>query len=131
RRPALIAACGVGGALLIYQLAGPSVVARILTIEEYEKDRSATGRLEAWQAGFAMMQDRPLLGVGPDHFGRYSAIYNPRVREGLVAHNDFIQTAAETGVPSGMILLAIFGLAFYNLRRVRKLSARVRDAQWA
>ncbi len=131
RRPALIAVCGIGGALLMYQLAGPSVIARILTVEEYDKDQSATGRLEAWQAGFAMMQDHPLLGVGPDHFGRYSAIYNPRVPQGLVAHNDFIQTAAETGIASGVILIAIFTLAFYNLRRVRKVSSRLRDAQWA
>ena len=56
RRVDLIVLCGIVGAVLMYGLAGPSVIARMLTIEEYDKDASATGRIEAWKAGFAMMQ---------------------------------------------------------------------------
>ena len=131
RRVALIVGCGVLGAILIYRLAGSDVVSRVLTIPDYEQDTSATGRLEAWKAGFQMMQDHPLVGVGPDNFGRYSSLYNPRVREGLVAHNEFIQTAAESGILAGLILLAILAVAFHNLYRVRRATSPAGKTKWA
>ena len=114
----------------MYRLAGTDVVARVLTIEQYEQDESATGRLEAWNAGFQMMQEHPILGVGPDHFGRYSSLYNPRAREGIVSHNEFIQTAAESGIPAGLTLLAVIALAFHNLHRVREATSPTGNTRW-
>src|SRR5439155_23703997 len=110
---------------------GPDVIARVLTIRDYERDQSATGRLEAWKAGLAIMLDSPILGVGPDSFRHYSALYNPDAREGIVAHNEFIETAAESGIPAGLTLLAIIALAFHNLYRVRKLAAQAQNAEGA
>src|SRR5262245_51241217 len=40
RRIGLVVVCGILGTVLMYQLAGPSVIARVLTIEEYDKDES-------------------------------------------------------------------------------------------
>src|SRR5206468_835112 len=76
-----------------------------------------------WKAGFRMIQDNPIVGVGPDNFGRYSSLYNSEAREGVVSHNEFIQTAAESGIPAGLILLGIIALAFHNLSRVRRVTS--------
>jgi len=131
RRASLVVIFAIAGALMMYRLAGPEVVARVLTIGPYMEDKSAVGRLEAWKAGLAMMREHPMLGVGPGNFGRYSRAYNPDVSPGLVAHNEFIGTGAETGILSALVFLVIIGLIFRDLAWVRRTSWPVADTRWA
>lgn len=131
RRVALVLAGVLVGGLMMYQLAGPAVIARISTIEQYDEDGSAQSRLESWKAGFGMMSENPLLGVGPGNYGRFSRLYNPEVPEGLVAHNEFIEAAAESGILAGLVLIAIVVLAFFNLRWVRKRTWTDPERRWA
>ena len=63
RRVALTLGCGVLGALLMYRLAGTDVVARVLTIEQYEQDESATGRRRG-AAGLYSHMERGNEGKG-------------------------------------------------------------------
>src|SRR5262249_11329085 len=107
RRPRIVLATVILGGLMIYRLAGPEVVNRIMTIEAYEEDQSAVSRLESWKAGFAIILDHPLLGIGPGNYGRFSNVYNEQVKEGLVAHNEFIETAAESGIPAALVLISM------------------------
>lgn len=122
---------GFLGAIMMFRLVGPAVTARLMTIQEYEQDTSAANRLESWKAGFAMMGDHPLFGVGLGNYKRYSSAYNSKVPEGLLAHNTFIETTAETGIPAGLVLLAILASAFSTLHRVRKAMWPTTDTRWA
>jgi len=131
RRPRVVFATVILGALMIYRLAGPEVVARIMSIEAYEEDQSAVSRLESWKAGFAIILDHPLLGIGPGNYGRFSNVYNEQVKEGLVAHNEFIETAAESGIPAVIVLIAMITVLFRNTRWVRKRTWDAPERRWA
>ena len=54
---------GLAGVLL-FAVAPEKWVGRMQSIETYEEDRSAMSRLEAWQMGIKIANDRPLFGGG-------------------------------------------------------------------
>ncbi len=64
-------------------------------------DRSNADRLLVWESAFHMIEDHPIVGVGP---GNFREVYNegykePTVTQDMVhTHNNFIQTFAEAGV---------------------------------
>lgn len=80
-------------------------------------------RLVLWRAGALIVRAHPVLGAGPDHFrsefplvqatfrGAYAAkgfMFAPKEQK---AHNDYVQTAAETGlVGLGLLLWFVAGL---------------------
>src|SRR5688572_32604800 len=77
---------------------------RMETIQTYEKDGSAMGRIEAWKVATRMGKDRPLLGFGfrpfsPEMFKRYG------YTGGQDAHSIFFQVLAEHGF-TGLFLYA-------------------------
>ncbi|MGQ0644025.1 MAG: O-antigen ligase family protein [Elusimicrobiota bacterium] len=83
-------------------------------------DPLAFKRLDIWQTALAGIADKPWLGWGP---GRFDALYDAHalpqeetaVRYGFstrFAHNDYLQAAADVGVPGALILIAGLGLCF-------------------
>jgi probable O-glycosylation ligase (exosortase A-associated) len=102
---------------------------RMETIQTYQKDSSAMGRLEAWKVAIAMGRERPLLGFGfrpfsKEMFGRYG------YTKGRDAHSIFFQVLAEHGF-TGLILYAglIIG-SFLSLRRLARVSQKNPSLQW-
>jgi probable O-glycosylation ligase (exosortase A-associated) len=102
---------------------------RMETIQTYEKDGSAMGRLEAWKVAVAMGKDRPLLGFGfrpfsKEMFERYG------YTKGRDAHSIFFQVLAEHGF-TGLILYAglIIG-SFLSLRRLARVSQKDPSLNW-
>jgi len=69
-------------------------------------------RWPIWQATWAMIQQRPLLGFGPGTFFQvYPAWRLPDdVSAGYFAHNDYLQFFAERGLPGLLLLLALGGI---------------------
>lgn len=60
------------------------------------------GRLDMWRSALRMAQDDPLTGVGPGLFGRaYRSLRDPDLAQDKLAsaHNAYLNTAAETGLP--------------------------------
>jgi putative inorganic carbon (hco3(-)) transporter len=131
RQPWLVAVGVLAGILLVYRLAGPEVVDRLRTVEAYSEEPSAAGRIEVWKAALPMIADHPLFGVGPGHFPAYSLQYNPDARQGRVVHNEFLETAAESGLPAVVLLLLIMGGSLVSLRRIRKLTWARPETRWA
>jgi len=110
-----------GGLASFVLFTGDAYRARISSINTYEEDTSATGRLESWAAGRSMALHNPLFGVGLKRyvaaFPSYSAS-TPRV-----AHNSWVQLAAECGLGA----LAAYGmLVFLTVRSIRAVEKRVR-----
>jgi len=77
-------------------------------------------RLGLWRVAMRMVEDRPIVGVGPNN---YVAAYPHYARSGdrlyltFVSHNAFVGMAAETGLVGLGLFLLISGLALRNARR--------------
>jgi O-antigen ligase len=120
-------------------LGGASYISKIQTILNPTADynwsgRSNTGRLEIWKRGLGYVADRPLLGVGVHNFehaeGNLSDIGREMQARGLpfkwsVAHNSYLETAAEAGIAALVIFVGLFWTTFKLLRRVTRITGRL------
>ena len=103
-------------------LAGPSVVEEFSSSFEAKDnlDTSAESRYKLWSAGAAIMQDFPLLGVGP--WG--GEVLVPSYYEGFAGeqsrkalHNLFFEVGTGAGVPALACYLLFFALPWwYHLK---------------
>lgn len=88
---------------------------------------SAIYRLTVWQNSFAMIKEKPLHGFGPGGFNMYYPAYTykavfdkafdikTQVRR---AHNDYIQTAVELGIPGLLFFLTLLMLGLFMAWRL-------------
>lgn len=119
RRKALIAACVLGAAIVIFIAAPPAYFNRMSTMTDTEEG-SAQARINAWKDAIAMATSNPLLGAGAGHFpSAYGA------RNGgpwMTAHSIYFLLLGELGLPGiGVLLFLIFYNLFANGRLQRQL----------
>lgn len=82
---------------------------------------SEDAHLEAWRAGFRMIEAHPLAGVGIGRFKQEMPAYAaPGIDVDSVGHNMFIEVAAEMGIPAALLFLSIFFFNFRSLANVRR-----------
>jgi O-antigen ligase len=88
-----------------------SVVARV-TESAYELEGEA-GRLPQMKQAIAMISHRPLMGVGLGNYVEQMGGYGPTLP--YPVHNKLLLVTAETGIPGGVLYLALwmFALAFF------------------
>lgn len=104
---------------------------RMATIQTYEDDGSAQGRLQAWGMAFNLAVDRPLVGGGHDFLSdesvwhRYQTIGLPRA-----AHSIYFQVLGEHGFV-GLALYVLIGLSGWVMatRLARKAKGHP-DFEW-
>jgi len=114
----LVAAVVFGGGGLLVWLTGDVLLARFQAIFAADTLGDVDGRIAAWEMTLAAIADRPLLGYG---HGAYQELFflahGPEL--GVVgvfdhAHNDYLQAAAELGLPAAgalwLALLLVWGL---------------------
>jgi probable O-glycosylation ligase (exosortase A-associated) len=103
---------------------------RMNSIQNYEEDNSAQGRIRAWKASVKMAVDYP-LGVGggnfPSAYGRY---YRDPNAEGwgaarwMNAHSVYFKVLGEYGFGGlALLLVVIFSNFFDNQRALRSVRA--------
>ena len=72
-----------------------------------------------------MIEENPLVGVGLDQYKALSTRYNGKLLalgpEGNIAHNTYMQLAAEGGLPTLFIFVAILFVGFLNCRAIQQL----------
>lgn len=91
--------------------------------DEVKKVGSARGAL--WIASFDMIKEKPLLGHGIDNL---KSEYSKRGAKGDRAHNEFLERAVSTGIPSAIFyLLAILWNIKTNLKKKNILSESVNN----
>jgi O-antigen ligase len=100
------------GALLLggtIAFAPASFWTRSATITQYESDASVEGRRHAWMVLNAIVDERPLSGVGGGAFLASWARYAPLEAGGrrYVAHNVLLETVGELGIPA-FVLFSLF-----------------------
>lgn len=101
------------------------------TLLRWDDFNSVLGRLRLWQASLHLIAARPFDGYGLDHFARMlpdglravtttlDPIARSRMPDLLTAHthDDFLETDVETGIAGGLMLLALFALGLFAVRR--------------
>jgi putative inorganic carbon (hco3(-)) transporter len=95
---------------------------RAETIINFQQDESAMGRVYAWRAGLAMLQDRPLLGVGVGCFVMGWPIYAPPEAgtKWRAPHNTFIQVMGENGLLGSITFFAFLATAIRGLQKFNR-----------
>lgn len=96
---------------------------------------SVRSRGEMWDTAFAIIQDKPILGVGIDSLGDYSLMYQSEKTANGIAeyidnvHNFFFQFAATGGISLAVIYLTLIiyaGLSFVVYqRRVKRFDVNI------
>jgi O-antigen ligase len=89
------------------------------------QDASTNARLLLWKSAIQMVCAHPLTGTGWGTFiGIYPAFRSPLENStaGVFAHNDYLQLAAEGGIPALLLLLTILLGIAWQLRNSIKLS---------
>lgn len=84
--------------------------------ENLGEDKSGSGRMSLWVATIDMIGERPLLGYGPDNLKEH---YVQRDQNVDRAHNEPLEIAVSTGIPSALIYYTalIWGICGFIRRR--------------
>jgi putative inorganic carbon (HCO3(-)) transporter len=95
---------------------------RMNSIEHYEEDRSAMGRIDAWTYAINIANDR-LTGGGFESWSQATyAIYSPEAFQNSVAHSIYFSVLADHGWIGLILFLMILFLTWQNLSEVIKIA---------
>jgi putative inorganic carbon (hco3(-)) transporter len=112
--------------LLAIRLTGPELAARYNSsfVSEEERDGSAESRVQLWMDCLRVIQQYPVLGVGPWNWRLIASSYG--WSEGKSAHSLWMESAAEVGIPGAIALFTFFafaGVRLWPLARTRWTNA--------
>ena len=104
-------------------------VARMQTIGTSEVDASIQGRFDAWQFGYRLAQERPLLGGG---FEAFRANEDPTSGVGYrTAHSIYFETMGEHGFLGLALYIFMIGSTLLLSASVIRRSNSFSDLAWA
>jgi len=128
----LVVAVGLIAGGYYVAIATPEAQERLTT------SNGGSGRTDLWRVGWAVVEDRPVLGAGAGNFGVVSRGYLGEagllrrsdliVSTSNVLHNTYLGTLVELGVVGACLLLAILGFSLGCLVRAARTSMRAGDA---
>jgi O-antigen ligase len=142
RQRGMLGALGVVAVLLLGLIIVPTDLgARLWTVLDSSAAATAPAGLEAsnrahvalFFAALRMIADNPILGVGPLNFKALSTAYTGLDR-GNIAHNSFLEIAAEFGLPVFAVWMMLLFAIFRTLNRATRLGSSPegrRLAGWA
>jgi O-antigen ligase len=124
RRPRVLWALPVA-ALVAYFFSPALVRQRVQSLFHPSRDASISIRLEMWHAGLEMIRRHPLVGVGPDNINEVYTLYlpprtSPEVGWHEHLHDNFLQLAAERGLPCLAAWLWLMGALGWHFLAIRK-----------
>lgn len=106
-------------------LGAPSLVRdRLVSLVHPSADPSVTARFEMWHVGLGMIRNHPLAGVGPNNVDELyltylrPGTYEPSWHEHL--HDDYLQLAAERGLPCLAAWLWFMGALAWQILGIRR-----------
>lgn len=112
-----VLAIALAGYLGAANLLGLGISHRTLDLEQ---DASTSARLLLWKSAAEIAKDHPLVGTGWGSFAaQYPAYRDPseNTTAGIYAHNDYVQLAAEGGIPALVLMLGILAGLLLQLKR--------------
>jgi probable O-glycosylation ligase (exosortase A-associated) len=109
----------LGAAALTSGAVAEKYLHRAETIDDYQEDGSAMGRINAWKTSWYVFLDYPVFGVGPNNLAAVFERYSPEPGRFRVAHNAYFQLLAECGLPGLLLFLGAFGSALWRMQWLR------------
>lgn len=105
---------------------------RMWSIEKYDQDASAMGRINAWMMALNLANDRPLVGGGFEIyneavFGRYA----PDPNDVHAAHSIYFQILGEHGYVALMLFVLLWILVWRDASWIIRHSRSRRELNWA
>lgn len=105
---------------------------RIDTINTYEQDSSAMGRINAWKMAFNLANDHPLFGGGFQIYNKYIfQLYAPNPDDIHAAHSIYFQVLGEHGYVGLALFLLMYLVVWRNGSWVIKHAGKVPELEWA
>jgi probable O-glycosylation ligase (exosortase A-associated) len=101
---------------------------RAETIDDYQQDGSAMGRINSWKTSWYVFLDYPVFGVGPNNLAAVFDRYSPEPGRFRVAHNAYFQLLAECGLPALLLFLGAIGAALWRMQRLRDRTEQASQA---
>ena len=104
---------------------------RMSTIQDYEQDRSAMGRIDAWTVAFNVAKEHPLVGGGfqmmsKDLWTKYMP--DDRFHD---MHSIYFEVMGEQGFVGFVLFLLLMWLAMREGTRIRSLTRSNEQMKWA
>ncbi len=99
-------------------LSGSQIRERFISTMDYKQDISAQSRFESWSAAWTIAWEHPLLGKGIRNSNIFSQNYGADY-SGRTIHNQYLQIAADSGVPAALLFIGLIGFSFYLCEKVR------------
>ncbi len=113
-------------------IAGPRMLQRREeSVLHPSRDTSLAERFEMWQVGWRMIKKHPLVGVGPENIPALYDFYLPPGKAPILGyhdhlHDNFIQLAAERGLPCLAAWMWLMGAFLWHCLRIRRRRSRLR-----
>lgn len=104
--------------MVIGVMAGAEIRDRAMSTTDYQTDASALSRLDSWSAAWGIVWEHPFLGKGIRNSNAYSQNYGADLA-GRTIHNQYLQIAADSGIPAACLYIAMIALGVYGLGRAR------------
>ena len=105
---------------------------RMHSIQTYEQDASALGRINAWKMAVNLANDRPFIGGGFEIYNeRVFGRYAPDPRDVHAAHSIYFQVLGEHGYVGLMLFLLLWILVWRDASWIIRNSRSQRELQWA
>jgi putative inorganic carbon (hco3(-)) transporter len=120
RRHVLVLLLGVLAALVAtfaFVRTNPAQIETGFEAKQRVADENVASRLEAWKGAVELIEERPLLGVGPNNYREhfYEATGRPPGTDNpLVVHNAYLDVGAELGVIAMLLFLAYVGVVLWR-----------------
>ncbi|HET6724720.1 MAG TPA: putative O-glycosylation ligase, exosortase A system-associated [Gammaproteobacteria bacterium] len=129
----IIAAVAIIAVPVMLTLVPQKWYVRMSTIDSYQQDESAMGRIQSWKFATNIALDRPLVGGGfrpylkPGAWAKYAPPDTPR-RE---IHSIYFKMLGEQGFVGLAIFMLLLLLSWRNLVWVRKRTQDLPEYKWA
>ena len=105
---------------------------RMGTIQNYEQDGSAMGRINAWRCAWNLANDNPIFGGGARAFTRAVFYrYAPNPEDIHDVHSIYFEMLAEQGFVGLVIFLAIGIITLWHAQQIRKMAKDNASLRWA
>lgn len=108
--------------------------ARMETIQTYEQDKSAQGRINAWTFAYNLAADRPIIGGGFEVFSRdifLQTSYAPDPTNFHDAHSIYFEVLGEQGYVGLLLFLSIGFLTWGKARQIMAKTGKDPGLNWA
>lgn len=103
---------------------------RMGTIQTYEQDGSAMGRINAWWMAFNLANDRFTGGGFVSYSTEIFAKYAPNPNDLKVAHSIYFSVLGEHGYVGLILFLMIWWMSFRLVGKIRKKAVLLDETKW-